>query len=88
MMARDFNAETKPDLDTSGQALPSDFGPNMCKSLGLLDVQRLFEPEARNDAFYSKPHESYSRIEAFCVTQDVLSNVWNSEIHNIIHSDL
>ncbi len=55
--------------------------------MGLSDVSRLLNPNSRDYTFYSNPHKSYSRIDAFWVTQDVLPNVWASEIKNMIYSD-
>ena len=92
IMAGDFNAVPNPALDRSSKPLPSDRATsvaltNLCKNVGLSDVWRLLNPAARNYTFYSNPHKSYSRIDAFWVSQEVLSNVWGSEIHNMIYSD-
>lgn len=92
IMAGDFNAVPNPTIDSSGKALPSDrivsaSLTNLGKDADLFDVWRLLNPDSRDYTFYSHPHKSYSRIDAFWVTQDVLSNVWTSEIKNMIYSN-
>lgn len=91
-MAGDFNAVTDPKLDRSAKPLLSDRSitdvlTNLCKNVGVFDVWRLLNREDRNYTFYSKPHKSYSRIDAFWVSQEILTNVWNTEIHSMIYSD-
>lgn len=36
---------------------------------------------------HSNPHKSYSRIDAFWTNQKILSNTWETKIHNNMHSD-
>ena len=92
IMAGDFNAVSDPKLDRSTKPLLSDRSitdalTNLCKNVGVFDVWRLLNPEERNYTFFSKPHKSYSRIDAFWVSQEILTNVWNTEIHSMIYSD-
>ena len=91
-MAVDFNADSDPTLDRSAKPLLSDRSitdalTNLCRNVGVFDVSRLRNPKDRNYTFYSKPQKSYSRIDAFWVAQEILTNVWNTDIHSMIYSD-
>uniref|UniRef100_A0A3Q3FNA9 Reverse transcriptase domain-containing protein n=1 Tax=Labrus bergylta TaxID=56723 RepID=A0A3Q3FNA9_9LABR len=79
-------------MDRSEKPLPSDRASSaalndFCKNMGLFDAWRLLNPENRDYTFYSNRHKSYSRIDAFLVTQNVLSNVWSTDILNMVYSD-
>uniref|UniRef100_A0A3Q3GHU3 exodeoxyribonuclease III n=1 Tax=Labrus bergylta TaxID=56723 RepID=A0A3Q3GHU3_9LABR len=88
----DFNSVFKPEMDRSEKPIPSDRASSaalndFCKNMGLFDAWRLMNPENRDYTFYSNRHKSYSRIDAFLITQNVLSNVWSTDILNMVYSD-
>lgn len=91
-MDGDNNAVSNPKLDRSAKPILSDQSitdalTNLCKNVGVFDVWQLLDPEDKNYTLFSKPHISYFRIDAFWASQEVLTNVWNIEIHNMIYSD-
>uniref|UniRef100_A0A3Q3GFL0 Endonuclease/exonuclease/phosphatase domain-containing protein n=1 Tax=Labrus bergylta TaxID=56723 RepID=A0A3Q3GFL0_9LABR len=89
----DFNSVFKPEMDRSEKPIPSDRASlaalnDFCKNMGLFDTWRLMNPENGDYTFYSNQHKSYSRIDAFLVTQNVLSNVWSTDILNTLNNSL
>uniref|UniRef100_A0A8C6SA92 Endonuclease/exonuclease/phosphatase domain-containing protein n=1 Tax=Neogobius melanostomus TaxID=47308 RepID=A0A8C6SA92_9GOBI len=56
-------------------------------TLALTDVWRTLNPMTREYRFYSKVHNSYSRIDFLLLPKELLENVIDSQIHNIIISD-
>lgn len=57
------------------------------KLLGVTDIWRCVNPLSREYTFYSKVHNSYSRIDYLLLSNSITENVINSEIHSILISD-
>ena len=55
--------------------------------LGVTDVWRCVNPLSCEYTFYSKVHNSYSRIDYLLLSNSITENVINSEIHTILISD-
>ena len=47
----------------------------LCVDLGLFDIWRIINPTARDFTFYSHPHRSFSRIDYFLVSREVIDRV-------------
>lgn len=88
----DFNAVPNPHIDKSSVPSNTDIRTSktltvMLKGARLFDAWRLMHPGERDYTFYSNPHKSYSRIDAFWTNRKILSNTWGTKIHNNMHSD-
>ena len=59
----------------------------LSEELGLVDIWRLLHPNEKDFTFFSHPHSSYSRIDYFLLSRDMVSQVLNSTIGNIVLSD-
>uniref|UniRef100_A0A8C5EIX3 Endonuclease/exonuclease/phosphatase domain-containing protein n=1 Tax=Gouania willdenowi TaxID=441366 RepID=A0A8C5EIX3_GOUWI len=88
----DFNAVQDGKLDRT----PSEVGPqnrktktlnNMITELGLGDPWRDNNPSRRDFTFFSNVHNSYSRIDFFCVSQQHMYKVSDCQIGTITLSD-
>ena len=90
----DFNQVRHNTLDRSGNAGRS---RNIQKSqiaidtvseeLGLVDVWRLMHPQEREYTFFSNPHASYSRIDYFLISKQLVPIVEQTSIGNIVITD-
>uniref|UniRef100_A0A667X9Y1 exodeoxyribonuclease III n=1 Tax=Myripristis murdjan TaxID=586833 RepID=A0A667X9Y1_9TELE len=92
VLGGDFNLIKEASLDRSGHPLPMDTSlsrafKELLESFGLVDVWRLLNPHSREYTFYSKVHNSYSRIDYLLVSDSLIKNVINAEIHSILISD-
>uniref|UniRef100_A0A3B4V2V9 exodeoxyribonuclease III n=1 Tax=Seriola dumerili TaxID=41447 RepID=A0A3B4V2V9_SERDU len=88
----DFNLVLEPEVDRSNHPLPSDRSLSSAFSefpstLGLVDVWCMLNTVSREYTFYSKIHNSHSRIDHFIISNHMLENVINCQIQNIIISD-
>lgn len=89
----DFNQVRIPTLDKSStlgtrpvqkSQLAIDI---MEEELGLVDIWRLLNPQEREYTFYSNPHSSYSRIDYFLISKQLVGMAINTSIGNIALSD-
>uniref|UniRef100_A0A8C6UMX8 exodeoxyribonuclease III n=1 Tax=Neogobius melanostomus TaxID=47308 RepID=A0A8C6UMX8_9GOBI len=92
LVGGDFNMTGDPLLDRSKRPLPSDRALSAAftefkNTLALTDVWRTLNPMTREYSFYSKVHNSYSRIDFLLLPKELLENVIDSQIHRIIISD-
>lgn len=53
----------------------------------MVDIWRLQHPTDKNFSFYSHVHKSYTRINYFLISSELLSNITSSTYHNIVISD-
>lgn len=92
LLGGDFNLLKDASVDRPGhplpinRTLPSAF-KELLESLVLADVWRLLNPHSREYTFYSKVHNSYSRIDYLLTSSSLIENVINAEIHSIVISD-
>lgn len=59
----------------------------LSEELGLVDIWRVLHPHEKDFTFFSHPHSSYSRIDYFLLSRNMVSQVLNSTIGNIVLSD-
>lgn len=88
----DFNLVNYAILDRSKTPLPADKALSasfneLQKMLGVTDAWRCVNLSVREYTFYSKVHNSYSRIDYLLLSISIMQNVINSEIHTSIISD-
>ena len=88
----DTNLVNNPLLDRSSRPLPTDAAlstalDELQRLLGVTDVWRCVNPLSREYTFYSKVHNSYSRIDYLLLSNSITENVINSEIHTILITD-
>lgn len=88
----DFNAVQGGKLDRT----PAGGGPqtkktkilnDMISELGLVDPWRTKHPKGRDFSFFSNVHNSYSRIDYFCLSQQHMYKVIDCHIEQITLSD-
>lgn len=88
----DFNAVQNGKLDKT----PPEKGPqniktqtlnNLFSGLGLIDPWRAKNPKGKDFSFFSKVHNSYSRIDFFCLPQQYIYKVIDCHIEPITLSD-
>lgn len=88
----DFNAVQNGRLDKT----PADKGPqniktqtlnNLLSGLGLVDPWRAKNPKGKDFSFFSNVHNSYSRIDFFCLPQQDIYKVTDCHIEPITLSD-
>lgn len=92
IIAGDYNAILDRYLDRSSQR---QMGPSnasvtlngLISSFNLVDIWRLQHPTDREYSFFSKLHNSYSRIDFFLLDSKLLTNVIDCKYHNIVISD-
>lgn len=60
---------------------------DLIKSRNVVDVWRLQHPTDKDFSFYSHVHKSYTRIDYFLISSDLLSYVKNCLYHDILISD-
>lgn len=92
LMGGDFNLVHDAMLDRSKCPLPADrvlsaSFTELQKTLGVSDVWRCVNPLSREYTFYSKVHNSYSRIDYLLISNSIIQNTINSEIHSLLISD-
>lgn len=86
-MGGDFNLVKDASVDRSGHPLPIDRSLSsafneLLESLALADVWRLLNPHSREYTFYCKVHNSYSRTDYLLLSNCLIENVINAEIHS------
>lgn len=59
----------------------------LISSFNVVDIWQLQHPTDREYSFFSKLHNSYSRIDLFLLNTKLLSNVADCKYHNIVISD-
>uniref|UniRef100_A0A3Q2QFH5 exodeoxyribonuclease III n=1 Tax=Fundulus heteroclitus TaxID=8078 RepID=A0A3Q2QFH5_FUNHE len=59
----------------------------LSEELGLVVIWRLLHPTEKDFTFFSHPDSSYSRIDYFLISRDMVSQVLSSTIGNIVLSD-
>lgn len=92
IIAGDYNVILDWRLDRSSQ---KQTGPSntsvtlnsLISSINLIDIWRLLHPTDREYSYFSKLHNSYSRIDFFLLDSKLLPNVIDSKYHNILISD-
>lgn len=57
------------------------------KTRNLVDIWRIQHPTSKEYSFYSNVHKSYSRIDYFLTSSNLISQITNSKYHNILISD-
>ena len=92
IIAGDFNAILDWHLDRSSkkQSNPSNASVtlnNLISSTNVVDIWRLQHPTDREYSFFSKLHNSYSRIDLFLLDSKLLPNMLDTKYHNIVISD-
>uniref|UniRef100_A0A3P8RLF1 Reverse transcriptase domain-containing protein n=1 Tax=Amphiprion percula TaxID=161767 RepID=A0A3P8RLF1_AMPPE len=89
----DFNQIRDPALDKSSSTnnrpkqksvLTVD---TMVEELGLVDIWRLLYSHEREYTFYSNPHSTYSRIDYFLISKQLVGMTVSASIANIVLSD-
>uniref|UniRef100_A0A3P9KVM4 Reverse transcriptase domain-containing protein n=1 Tax=Oryzias latipes TaxID=8090 RepID=A0A3P9KVM4_ORYLA len=92
LVGGDFNCVLNQHLDKK----PFEPGPtprktkllhNTMQELGLMDIWRHKHPKEKEYTFFSKVHNSYSRIDFFCVSKRDAYKVTNCYIDSITISD-
>lgn len=59
----------------------------LLETQSIIDVWRLFNTKSREYTFYSKTHNSYSRIDYLILSNSLIANVSDSTIHSFLISD-
>ena len=89
----DFNQVRDPALDKSKGASTrlvhnSQIAIDVLEEeLGLVDIWRILHPQDREYTFYSNQHASYSRIDYFLISKQLVSKTVTASIGNIVLSD-
>uniref|UniRef100_A0A668SST9 exodeoxyribonuclease III n=1 Tax=Oreochromis aureus TaxID=47969 RepID=A0A668SST9_OREAU len=88
----DFNQILDQDLDRSLPRRGTESKSvvairQMTSDLGLNDIWRTMHPEGREYSFYSPPHNVYTRIDYFLISEALVNNSVDSSIGNIVISD-
>lgn len=88
----DFNQILDQDLDRSLPRRGTESKSvvairQMTSDLGLNDIWRTMHPEGREYSFYSPPHNVYTRIDYFLISEALVNNSIDSSIGNIVISD-
>lgn len=94
-LAGDFNCLMNASLDKSSSANvsnPRSFAVlnNLCTDIGLIDIWRHLNPKVRDYAFYSHPHNTYSRLDYFFIPKQYLLSILSVQachIDSIVLSD-
>lgn len=91
LIAGDFNLVMDDILDRSTpsqrHSRSASVAIKMCRTLGLVDVWRVFNPSARDYTFYSAPHNTLSRIDYFLVSNSIMPSAMSCSIGRIRVSD-
>lgn len=88
----DFNLVMDPVLDRSSTVptrLPKALVAvrSMAESLGYIDVWRMLNPKGRDYTFFSATHSTFSRIDFFLISKNLLQSVTSCSIGSILASD-
>ena len=91
-MCGDFNLVQDPLVDRSSSPLPSDrisggAMEELQSLLAITDIWRLMNQDVREYTYYSREHNSYSRIDYILMSKQFIQNVIDAHIHSIISSD-
>uniref|UniRef100_A0AAR2LAI9 Reverse transcriptase domain-containing protein n=2 Tax=Pygocentrus nattereri TaxID=42514 RepID=A0AAR2LAI9_PYGNA len=92
IMGGDFNCYLDPYLDRLSTKTPPTLATvqtlnNLLKAGNMVDIWRLCHPTGRDYSYYSHVHKSYTRIDYFLVSSELVSKVCNVKYHNILISD-
>uniref|UniRef100_A0A3B3E0S0 Reverse transcriptase domain-containing protein n=1 Tax=Oryzias melastigma TaxID=30732 RepID=A0A3B3E0S0_ORYME len=92
IIAGDLNCYLDPYLDRLSSRPPPEIASvqllnNLLKSKNLVDIWRIQHPTDRDFSFYSNVHKSYSRIDYFFTSSNLISRIPNTKYHNILISD-
>lgn len=92
LIAGDFNCCLDPFLDRSSTRPAPEIASvkllnNLLKTRNLVDIWRIQHPSSKEYSFYSNVHKSYSRIDYFLTSSNLISQITDSKYHNILISD-
>lgn len=92
LVGGDFNLVNSALMDRSSTSLPTDKSlssafKELLETQSVSDIWRLLNAKAREYTFYSKTHNSYSRIDYLLLSNFLIGNVSDATIHNLVISD-
>lgn len=92
LLGGDFNCGLDHKLDRTpiDAHRKASMGTSLVKMLddvNLIDIWRTLNPSARDFTFYSNPHNSYSRIDYFCIPPQITGQVHTCSMGSIHISD-
>lgn len=86
LVGGDFNLANNASMDRSSPPLPADKSLSQAfkelpETQSIIDVWHLFNTKSRKYTFYSKTHNSCSRIDYLLLSNSLMANVSDSTIH-------
>ena len=92
ILGGDFNQILDQDLDRSQprrniESRSAVAIRQLASDLGLRDIWRLMHPDGRDYSFFSPPHNVYTRIDYFLISQSLVDFSVSTSIGNIVMSD-
>ncbi len=88
----DLNLALNPQVDKNGKInLPKKSVFTLLKlmqAFRLLDIWRTLHSDVTDYTFYSSRHQTFSRIDLFLISQDIVESVTQCLIHPKVPSDL
>ena len=92
ILGGDFNCYLDPYLDRLSTKVPPTITSvqtlnNLIKLGNMVDIWRLHNPTAKDYSYYSHVHKSYTRIDYFLVSSELVPRVKSVKYHNTIISD-
>uniref|UniRef100_H3AK97 Endonuclease/exonuclease/phosphatase domain-containing protein n=1 Tax=Latimeria chalumnae TaxID=7897 RepID=H3AK97_LATCH len=83
----DFNEVMELQLDRSIKAKMHPSGTNLITELNLVDIWRLLNPTVRDYFFFSRRHNSNSRIDYFLILRSLVGDTHAADIESRLISD-
>lgn len=88
----DFNCYLDPYLDRSSTKPPSTIASvqilnRLIKDRNMVDIWRLQHPTDKEFSFYSHVHKSYTRIDHFLISSELVPSIIDTQYHNRLISD-